>query len=107
MRYQRHTQPGARSQPRVGESDARCVRAALVNKMELNDAHGYAALCQKADEKWKRLGPAARKTMWTDVISAFPADNFAGLAGNAFPQFAREAVEDFGDFASASSGSVF
>ena len=36
--------------------------------------------------------------MWTNVITAFPADNFAGLAGNAFPQFAGEAVGDFGVF---------
>lgn len=50
------------------------------------------------DEKWKRLGPAAGKTVRADVITALPTDNLAGLTGNAFPQFAGEAVGNFGVF---------
>jgi hypothetical protein len=48
-----------------------------------------------ANEKRKRLGPAAGKTVRADVIAALPADDFAGLAGDALAQFAGEPVGNF------------
>ncbi len=47
------------------------------------------------DEEWERLRPAAGKTVWANVVTAAPADDFTCLPRDALVEVARQPLGDF------------
>ena len=47
------------------------------------------------DEVWERLGPTARKAMWSNVVANAPAYNLPSLPGNSLVKGARQPLRYF------------